>query len=158
MRPIEIFLRDHENVLAFIDKCDGHIFKIRSWALATCSAIIAYSITKNEHWIVFTNILLVPAFLYMECVYKSLQDDAIARSVELDARIQRYFQDQKGTGWSKGYKFGLSLVLQYPSMKQITRILGNPHRRHIVAFYGFILLFSCGAFFIGSYLASSSAH
>jgi len=75
--PSEALKLDYDSTCAFIDKCDELMFRIKNWALITTSAVVAYSISSQQELIVFSNLILVPAFLYMELIYKSLQDSAI---------------------------------------------------------------------------------
>ena len=148
MKTSEALTLDYQSTCAFIDKCDDHIFKVKGWALVTSSAVIAYSISSGSYVVVFSNLLLVPAFLYMELIYKSFQDSAIEHTTELSERIDRSLRTTT-TEPIAGYSFGFGRKLQYPSAGQCLKILVNPQRRHILNFYGLMLVFSFGAFLIG---------
>ena len=78
MQPIEALREDFSQTLAYIDKCDDHIFKIKNWALLTSSAIIAFSISQDHDAFALANLALLVAFIYLELIYKSFQDTAIA--------------------------------------------------------------------------------
>jgi len=151
--PIKALTLDYESTCSFIDKCDDHIFKVKNWALITTSAVIAFSITSGNDYVVLSNFVLILAFLYMELIYKSFQDSAIEHAEDLAERIDTSVSAEQGANLVDGYKFGFGRKLQYPSLRQCVRILLNPTRRHIVNFYGLIVVYSVGAFLLGEYAA-----
>ena len=148
---LETLKEDYKTTLGFIDKCDQHMFKVKSWALVTTSAVIAFAIARDEDLVVLVNLVLIPAFLYLELVYKTFQDTAIDHSNEVEGRIDRYLSGEE-TGLPN-YKFGFGRKLHYPSISRVWAVLTNPNRRHIVLFYGFIAVASIGAFFVGRYIS-----
>jgi hypothetical protein len=149
MNRKEALVLDFQSTQDFIGKCDDHMFKIKNWALITTSAVVAYSISSNTEFVVFANLVLVLAFLYLELVYKSFQDSAIDHSTDISERIDKALSgdDVKHTVGS-GYEFGFGRKLQYPSLKQCWNVLRNKNRRHIVRFYGMISIFSIGAYLL----------
>jgi hypothetical protein len=151
MELIDALKEDYDSTLAFIDKCDQHMFTIKNWALVTTSAVIAFSISQGEHMIVLINLVLILAFMYLELIYKSFQDTAIDHSTDIAERIDRHLAGDVGE-LLKGYKFGFGRRLQYPSIGQVGKVLRNRFRRHIRNFYGIIALFSVGAFYVGRYV------
>ena len=104
MSPIDIIREDFEQTIAFIYKCDEHIFKIKNWALFTCSAVIAFSVSQSKEEIALANLVLIFAFIYLELIYKSFQDTAIKHSEEISKRIDKYLEDSNQEGLLKGYK------------------------------------------------------
>jgi len=153
MKPIDAITKDYESTLGFIDKCDDHMFKIKNWGLFTTSAVIAFTISRDEHFIVLVNFVLIPSFLYLELIYKSLQDDAIEHTTDLAERIDAYLQSPSEPALLKEYSFGFGRKLKYPSIWRTTTILRNRQRRHIVNFYALIAAFSLGAFLLARWIA-----
>jgi len=153
MQLIEAVMADYESTLGFIDKCDDHMFKIKNWALVTTSAVIAFSISRDQDLIVLVNLVLIPAFMYLEVIYKSFQDAAIQHSTDLAQRMDMHLTGESDGPLLIDYKFGFGRKLQYPSLKQICKVLRNKYRWHIVIFYGLIALFSLGALLVGWFVA-----
>lgn len=149
MKPIEAITADYESTLGFIDKCDDHIFKIKNWSLITTSAVIAFSVSRDKDAIVFVNLILLPAFLYLELVYKSFQDAAIDHTTDLSQRIDAYIAETNGAKLLDGYAHGFGRRLQYPSIRRVFHLLRNPNRWHILTFYVLLTAFSIGAFLVG---------
>ena len=153
MDPVKALTLDYESTLDFIDKCDNHIFTIKNWALITSSAVIAFSISTSMGFIVLVNLLLIPAFLYLELIHKSFQDSAIEHTTDISERIDRSLSPSSTNDLTEGYKFGFGRRLQYPSIGRCAAILRNKNRRHIVNFYGLIAAFSIGSFIVSGYFA-----
>jgi len=151
MQLIDILKEDYDGTLAFIDKCDQHMFAIKNWALVTTSAVIAFAISKGQHTIVLVNLILIPAFAYLELIYKSFQDTAVEHTTDISERIDKYLTGNASELLS-GYKHGFGRRLLYPSLSQVRKVWVNKYRRHIRNFYGVIALFSVGAFYVGRYL------
>lgn len=149
MQPIEIVTEDYDRTLSFIDKCDDHIFKIKNWALVTSSAVIAFSISRDKDAIVLVNMVLLPAFLYLELIYKSFQDTAIDHTTDLSGRIDRYFLKPSDPALLMGYTHGFGRKLKYPAAKRVFSILRNRNRWHILNFYSLLFFFSAGAYVVG---------
>ena len=153
MDPIKALTSDYDSTLDFIDKCDTHMFRVKNWALITTSAVVAYSISAGTEFIVFVNLILIPAFVYLELVYKSFQDTAIEHTTDISKRIDRALMQGNSDDLIGGYNFGFGRRLKYPSLSRCMEILRKKTRRHILVFYGFIALFSIGAFALGRYVA-----
>jgi hypothetical protein len=153
MEHIDVLKEDYDGTLAFIDKCDQHMFAIKNWALVTTSAVIAFAISQHQHAIVWVNLLLVPAFAYLEVIYKTFQDTAVEHSTDISQRIDRYLAGDTSELLA-GYKHGFGRRLQYPSYGQVRKVWSNPNRFHIRNFYGVVALFSVGAFYVGWYFFS----
>ena len=153
MDPVKALTSDYDSTLNFIDKCDTHMFRIKNWALITTSAVVAYSISSGAEFVVFVNLILILAFLYLELIYKSFQDSAIAHTTDISDRIDRALSQDGVDDLITGYKFGFGRKLQYPSISRCEKILRNKNRRHIVNFYMLIAAFSVGAFIVGRYVA-----
>lgn len=149
MKPIDAITGDYESTLGFIDKCDDHIFKIKNWSLITTSAVIAFSVSRDKDAIVFVNLILLPAFLYLELVYKSFQDAAIDHTTDLSQRIDAYIAEPNSAKLLDGYAHGFGRRLQYPSIRRVFRLIRNPNRWHILTFYVLLTTFSIGAFLVG---------
>lgn len=146
MKPIDALKEDFSQTLGFIDKCDDHIFKIKNWAILTSSAVIAFSISKNQDLIVLANIALLSAFIYLELIYKSFQDTAIKHSSDISSRIDKYLADPTAKDLLVGYSHSFGRKLQYPSVPHVFSILENRNRQHIFNFYLLLAMFSVGAF------------
>lgn len=142
---------DFQSTEEYIARCDEHMFRIKNWALLTTSAVIAYSISSNSEAVVFANLVLVLAFLYLELIYKSFQDTAIDHSIDLSERIDRIIHGANSELVVEGYVFGFGRKLRYPSVSQCWSIVTNKYRRHILNFYGLIVVFSFGAYFLGRF-------
>lgn len=153
MQPIEAIRTDYADTLGFINKCDEHIFKVRNWALVTSSAVIAFAISKDKDAIVLVNIALLPAFLYLELIYKSFQDSAIEHTTELSERIDRYLASTEPATVLDGYRHGFGRKLRYPSVTRVVALLKMKTRRHIVAFYGLLALFSIGGYAVSWFVS-----
>jgi uncharacterized membrane protein len=151
MRPIDILKEDYVQTVAFIDKCDNHIFQIRNWAIITSSTVIAFSVSQNHGKFAFANIFILVAFIYMELIYKSFQDTAIDHTTDISERIDKYMVNSETTDLLSKYKHGYGRKLQYPSIMRVFSILGNPKRRHILNFYFLLSAFSVGSFLVMTY-------
>jgi hypothetical protein len=150
MLPIDALKEDYDRTLGFIDKCDDHIFKIKNWALVTSSAVIAFAISRDKDAIVLVNLVLLPAFLYLELIYKSFQDTAIEHTTDLSIRIDKFLADPTAPDLLVGYQHGFGRKLRYPAVKRVFSILRNRNRWHILNFYSLLFLVSGGAFFVGA--------
>lgn len=153
MAPIDALKEDFAQTLAFIDKCDGHIFTIKNWALLTTSGVIAFSISQDQHLIALANLALLVAFVYLELIYKSFQDTAIQHNTDISARIDRYLAEPTAPDLLLGYSHSFGRKLQYPSVFRVFSILGNRKRWHILNFYGLLAIFSIGAFVVARFVA-----
>ena len=153
MDSIDILREDFEQTVAFIDKCDSHIFKIKNWALLTSSAVIAFSVSQDHDAIALANILLLVAFIYWELIYKSFQDKAIEHCSDLSSRIDAYIQSQDQEKLVKEYKHSYGRKLVYPSITHVFSLLKNRNRWHILNFYMLLTFFSVGAFGVAQYVA-----
>tara|TARA_R110002049_G_scaffold130820_1_gene289286 strand:+ start:24462 stop:24923 length:462 start_codon:yes stop_codon:yes gene_type:complete len=153
MDPVKALTSDYDSTLSFIDKCDAHMFRIKNWALITTSAIVAYSISSGTEFVVLVNLVLIPAFLYLELIYKSFQDSAIDHTTDVAERIDIALSHGDTDDLIAGYEFGFGRNLKCPSLSRCIKIFRNKNRRHISNFYSFIVLFSIGAFVVGRCLA-----
>lgn len=153
MQPIEILKEDFVQTVAFIDKCDDHIFKIKNWALLTSSAVIAFSISQDHDVIALANLALLVAFIYLELIYKSFQDTAIQHTTDISQRIDKYLTDPSVPELLAGYEHSYGRKLQYPSVRRVFSILGNRNRWHILNFYSLLAVFSVGAFVVARFVA-----
>ena len=153
MDPVKALISDYDSSLDYIDKCDAHMFRIKNWTLITTSAVVAYSISSGTEFVVLVNLILIPAFLYLELIYKSFQDSAIDHTTDISERIDRALSQDGTDDLITGYEFGFGRKLQYPSLSRCMKILRNKNRKHILNFYSFIFVFSIGAFIVGRYVA-----
>ena len=151
MLPIDAIKDDYDRTLGFIDKCDDHIFKIKNWALVTSSAVIAFAISRDKDAIVLVNVVLLPAFLYLELIYKSFQDTAIEHTTDPSTRIDRFLADPSTPDLLVGYQHGFGRKLRYPAVKRVLSMLGNRNRWHILNFYSLLFVFSVGALVVGAF-------
>lgn len=131
--------------LAFIDKCDNHMFKIKNWALVTSSAVIAFAVSQNHDLISLVNLPLLLPFIYLELMYKSFQDTAIQHTSDLSRRIDLYLANPNSEDLLRGYKHSFGRKLHYPSIRRVFGILRNEHRRHISNFYLLLAAYSIAA-------------
>jgi hypothetical protein len=122
---------------------------VKNWAILTSSAVIAFSISQRHETIALANLGLLVAFLYLELIYKSFQDTAIQHTTDISQRIDKYLSNPSVIELLDDYKHSYGRKLQYPSVKRVFAILGNPTRWHIRNFYGLLALFSVGAFWTG---------
>lgn len=152
MQQIDTLKEDFAQTLAFIDKCDSHIFTIKNWALLTSSAVIAFSISQDRHFIALSNLALLFAFIYLELIYKSFQDTAIQHTTDISARIDRCLAEPAAPDLLVGYSHSFGRKLQYPSLSRIVSIVGNRNRWHILNFYGLLAFFSVGAFMVARFV------
>ena len=152
MNPIDIIHNDFEQTVAFIDKCDEHIFKIKNWALFTSSAVIAFSVAQDHDLIALANLALLVAFIYLELIYKSLQDTAIEHTTDISKRIDTYLLDSSNNSLLDGYSHSYGRKLKYPSICRVFSILRNKNRWHILNFYGLLALFSICAFGVAHFV------
>ena len=146
MKAIDALREDFSQTLAFIDKCDDHMFKIKNWALFTSSAVIAFAVSQDHDAISLANLALLVAFIYLELMYKSFQDTAIVHNRDISERIDRYLENPDVENLLAGYSHGFGRKLEYPSVWRVLSILRNSHRRHIVNFYALLAFFSIAAY------------
>ncbi len=151
MKPIDILKEAFGQTLEFIDKCDTHIFWIKNWAIVTSSAVIAFSISQNHDAVVFVNVVLLIAFMYLELIYKSFQDRAIQHTTDISERIDRFLIDSETPDLLRGYTHSFGRKLQYPSILRVFSIICNRNRWHILAFYALLVLFSACAFVVARF-------
>lgn len=152
MQNIDILKEDFAQTLAFIDKCDDHIFKIKNWALLTSSATIAFSISQQHDAVALSNFALIIAFVYLELIYKSFQDTAILHATDISQRLDVFMNDPSTFELLAGYKHGFGRKLQYPSVGRVFSILRNRNRWHILCFYSLLALFSLGGFVVARFI------
>ena len=145
MQPIDILREDFEQTLGFIDKCDNHIFQVKNWAIATSSAVIAFSISQNHDGIALLNLPLFFAFMYLELMYKFFQDTAIQHTDDISRRIDKFLSNSQ-TDLLTDNKHSFGRRLQYPSFCRVFSVLGNRKRWHILNFYLLLTLISVIAF------------
>ena len=153
MQPIDILKEDFAQTLAFIDKCDRHIFQIKNWAIVTSSAIVAFSISQHHNALILVNLLALLAFIYLELIYKSFQDTAIQHTTDISQRIDKFLTNSEVTALLAGYSHGFGRKLQYPSIRRVFSILGDRNRWHILNFYLLLVLISVGAFTLAKFVA-----
>ena len=153
MKSIDTLREDFSQTLGFIDKCDDHIFKIRNWALITSSAIIAFSISQDHDAFALGNLVLLVAFIYLELIYKSFQDTAIAHNTDISERIDKYLADPSTPDLLDDYSHSFGRKLEYPSVPHVFAILGNRNRWHVLNFYVLLAVFSIGAFAVAKLVA-----
>lgn len=147
MKPkeLEIIRFDYEKTLAFIDKLDDQIFRVKGWALVTCSAVIAYGMTRGERYVLFANCAIVIMFLFQEMAYKTFHESGIRKCLELEEIIQADLK--KGAKLPTGYVFGLGHKIEPVTFHKMFGIILNPARWHSVFLYFMILVATVAAFF-----------
>ena len=150
---INILREDLSQTLSFIDKCDDHIFKIKNWAIITSSAVIAFSVSQDHDLISLANLALLFAFIYLELIYKSLQNTTIEHSTDISMRIDLFLESPDREDLLKGYNHGFGGKLKYPSIPRVFGILQNKHQRHILNFYCLLALFSIAAFVVATFVS-----
>ena len=138
-KVIEVLKLDYEKTLAFIDKTDLLIFKIRNWAILTSSAVIAFGFTKDSYFILTLNLFVISAFLFIELIYKGFHESGIGHSFYLENQIQSYFL---GKDIDSDYVFGLGHAIVHPDIKTMIANLKRKNRWHIVAIYGLLVFAS----------------
>jgi hypothetical protein len=153
MQPIEVLQEDFAQTLAFIDKCDNHMFTVKNWALITTSTVIAFAITQNHYQVAFVNVGLIVAFMYLELIYKSFQDTAIEHNMDISTRIDRFLADRAATDLLVGYNHSFGRKLKYPSVVRVFSLLGNLNRWHILNFYGLLAAFSVATPLVAGFVA-----
>ncbi len=153
MNKVEDLKEDFQQTVNFIYKCDEHIFKIKNWALITSSAVIAFSVSQSKDELVFTNLVLLAGFIYLELIYKSFQDTAIEHCNDLSERIDGFLAGNEVENISDGYKHSYGRKLVYPAVTHVFSLLKNRNRWHILNFYALLAVFSVGAYFVSKYLA-----
>lgn len=153
MEAIDALREDYSQTLAFIDKCDDHMFKIKNWALFTSSAVIAFAVSQDHDAISLANLALLVAFIYLELMYKSFQDTAIVHSRNISDRIDRYLANPNTKNLLAGYSYGFGGKLEYPSIGRVFSIMRNSHRRHILNFYLLLAFFSIAAYAVAIFVS-----
>lgn len=153
MKTIDILREDFSQTLAFIDKCDDHIFKIKNWAIITSSAVIAFAVSQNHDLISLANIPLLLSFIYLELMYKSFQDTAIFHTSDISKRIDKYLENPDDEELLKGYQHSFGRKLKYPSIPYVFGILRSKIRRHILNFYLLLAFYSLLAFGVAYFVS-----
>jgi hypothetical protein len=148
MEPVDIVKDDFAQTLAFIDKCDSHIFTIKNWALITTSAVIAFSVTQHKDFVSLFNLILLIPFIYLELIYKSFQDIAIEHNADISERIDKHLAGT-AEAFVTGYSHSFGRKLLYPSVPRVFGLLRNRKRWHILNFYVLLAVISLGAFAVG---------
>ena len=129
---IDLLKFDYEKTLAFIDKMDGYLFRVRNWGLVSCSGVLAFGIRQQSYLILGMNLLLAAGILFIELIYKSFHEDAISKSTYLEELIQHY-QDESSI--PKEYEFGIGHSIHPLHVGDMAKILFNKKRWHIWVFY-----------------------
>lgn len=150
MKKDDVLIKDYELTQAYIDKIDKFLFWIRNWTIVACSGVIVFAITKNEQRIVLVNIFILLAFLFLELIQKSFQENAMKHAEELEEIIQS--QLEGANKLPKNYHFGIAHSLKAIERKDLKNILFNRARWHNLAFYLVILLFTVAAFFLQPFI------
>jgi uncharacterized membrane protein len=146
MNQKEILIKDYELTQAYIDKIDRFLFWIRNWTIVVCSGVIVFGVTKNERFVILTNIFILLVFLFLELIQKSFQENAMKHAGELEEIIQGQINGTNSL--PKDYHFGIGHSLEAIKIKALFKILFNRARWHNLAFYLVILLFTFAAFFL----------
>ena len=133
---IDILKLDYEKTLAFVDKTDLLIFKIRNWVILTSSGVIAFGFTKDSYLILSLNVFIISAFMFIELIYKGFHESGIKHSFYLENQIQSYVKDKD---IDDKYIFGLGHAITPPDITVMLDILKKKTRWHIVAIYGLLV-------------------
>lgn len=148
MKPkeLETVRFDYEKTLAFIDKLDDQLFRMKNWALVTCSAVITYGISREEKWVLLLNCAIVLGFLFQEMAYKTFHESGIRKCFELEKIIQADLKT--GAKLPVGYFFGMGHKIEPVTFVKMLRIILNPARWHSVFLYVMILVVTVVLFFL----------
>ena len=96
----ELCLKEVELVQGHIARYDSNGLAIKSWCLATFSAISAYAFTQQSKFIAGIAMVAIVGFAIIELVYRCFQRRFIRRAVELENILR---SEDIST-----YKFGLT--------------------------------------------------
>lgn len=148
MKPkeFETIRYDYDKTVAFIDKLDDQIFRMKGWALMTCSAVIAYGISRGDRRVLCANFFIVLAFLFQEMAYKTFHESGIRKCMELEEIIQADLKKQAKL--PNGYVFGIGHKIEPVTFAKIFEIIGNPARWHSIFLYVLIIVATTVAFFL----------
>lgn len=150
MKKEEILIKDYELTQAYIDKIDRFLFWIRNWAIVACSGVIVFGVTKNEQYIILSNLFILLAFLFLELIQKSFQENAMTHSKEIEKIIQFHLEGNNKI--PKDYHFGIAHSLNTVKKKNLKNIIFNKARWHNLAFYGVIMLFTLATFILQPFI------
>lgn len=138
---------DYEKVLAFIDKTDGHLFKIREWAITFTAAVVAYSVAQDRAVALLGNVIAIVGFGSLELIYKQFHDDAIQKGYRAEILLRASLDPSERL--PPDYVFGVGHAIRVPSLHRILDVLRRPTRWHIGALYlGLLFLTALAAFYV----------
>jgi len=84
----ELCLKELELVQGHIARYDANGLTIKSWALATASALAAYAVVHRSAFVAVIGALVTVAFASAELVYRCFQSRFIARAATLESVLQ----------------------------------------------------------------------
>jgi hypothetical protein len=128
---------DYEAAQAVVDKLDGHLFAVRSWAVTTTGAIAALSLSVEQPLVLLVGLMPIVLFAFLELMYKGYHDEAISKSKYVETQIQRVAVERSSL--DPDYRFGIGDWIHRPRIRRMTWTFLN--RREIPTFYvGLILI------------------
>jgi len=136
---------DYDKTLAFVDKMDDILFRIKNWAIVTSGAIIALAISINNRYALLVNLLLIYCFLVLELFYKCFHEDALIKSHLIEELLFSDPNNEQIQGKRQEYVFGLGHAINLPNARRMTWILF--HRFHMSFLYLILLVLNILGFY-----------
>lgn len=123
-RKHEILLLDYQKTLEVIHKQVDALFKIKEWAVLSCSAVIAYAVSQKSYLLLLSALPLITGFFFIEMFFREFHNGCIRRAEKLEEMIQDVFDCSNQTSV---YIFGISRTFREVAkeMKNPIKILFN---------------------------------
>lgn len=135
---------DYKTTIAFLDKADGWLFQIRNWAAVSSSAVVAYSVSKDNLLVLGLAPFLVMGFWFFELIYKSFHEDCIGKSYQLEEILRDCVRP--GSEMPGDYEFGIGHAIEPVRVRRLLEIVRNPKRWHNNVAYLGLLVMCLGVF------------
>ena len=114
----EILLLDYQKTLEVIHKQVDALFKIKEWAVISCSAVIAYGVSQKSYLLLLSTLPLNTGFFFIEVFFREFHNGCIRRAEKLEEMIQDIFD---GSNRTSVYVFGIS-----HTFREVAKEMRNP--------------------------------
>lgn len=143
----DLVMKELDFLQSNITRYDTVSLRIKTWSIATWSALCAYSVTENQNWIVLAAIFAVLCFSFLELTYRAYQLRFITRMAFVERAINtglvgyNFALDEAARTPLKGARSGRHV--QSPTMKEYVH---SARPMHVSALYVFQLAASVALF------------
>jgi len=138
----ELCVKEVELTQEQISRYDSNGLTIKSWCLATCSALCAYAVVHRSAFVAAMSAFVAIAFGGIELVYRCFQSRFIARA----AALERVLADDKLSSYSYALS---SSATKAAWARELLSALSLPHFWLFYALSGGFALLLLGALSVG---------